>query len=89
LQLESRHAENASKAKKDKFWDFLEKEVHEAELEEQGIVLQMDGNLHAGDNFVNSMSICEGLITGQRKFKSKTERAVLGFFIVNQKLNPF
>ena len=82
--------ENASKEKKDKFWDFIEKEVNDAEALGQGILLQMDGNLHAGEELikndpnpqnvngkmfmqflqrntsltvVNSMNICEGLIT--------------------------
>jgi hypothetical protein len=41
--------ENASK---EKFWDFIETEVNQAELEEQGIIIQMDGNLHAGDSLV-------------------------------------
>ena len=42
--------ENASKEKKEKFWDFIEKEVIQAEQEEQGLIIQMDGNLHAGEN---------------------------------------
>ena len=108
--------ENASKEKKDKFWDFIEKEVNDAEALGQGILLQMDGNLHAGEELIkndpnpqkvngkmlmqflqrntsltvmNSMNICEGLITRQRVLKSRTERAVLDFFVVNDKLLPF
>ena len=108
--------ENASKEKKNKFWDFIEQEVNQAELEEQGIIIQMDGNLHAGDSLVkddpnpqnmngkmflqflqrnnslkvvNSMDICEGLITRQRQVESRMKRAVLDFFIVNDKLAPF
>ena len=108
--------ENATKEKKEKFWDFIEKEVTEADSLEQGIILQMDGNLHAGDELikndpnpqnmngklfmqflqrnpsltvVNSLSICEGLITRQRELESRTERAILDFFIVNEKLKPF
>ena len=46
--------ENASKEKKDSFWDFIEKEVTAAENEEQGVVIQMDGNLHAGKNFIRN-----------------------------------
>ena len=46
--------ENATKEKKEKFWDFIEKEVTEAESLEQGIILQMDGNLHAGDELIKN-----------------------------------
>ena len=38
---------------------------------------------------VNSLSICEGLITRKRKLESRTEQAVLDFFLVNDKLLPF
>ena len=41
--------ENDKIEKKKNFWEFLEKEIHEAELNEHGFILQMDGNLHAGD----------------------------------------
>ena len=108
--------ENATKEKKDKFWDFIEKEISQAELEEQGVIIQMDGNLHAGRDLikddpnlqnnngklfiqflernptltvVNAMNICEGVITRQRQLENKTERAVLDFFLVNEKLLPF
>ena len=108
--------ENASKEKKEKFWDYIEKEVAEAENENQAVIIQMDGNLHAGSDIikndpnpqnqngkmfvqflrrntsltvVNSLSICEGLITRKRKLESRTEQAVLDFFLVNDKLLPF
>ena len=108
--------ENASKEKKIRFWDFIEEEIRQAEHESQGIVIQMDGNLHAGEKFikddpnpqnqngglfldflqrntslvvVNTESICEGLITRQRKVESRMEKAVLDFFIVNDKIAPF
>ena len=108
--------ENASKEKKEKFWDFIEKEVIQAESEEQGVIIQIDGNLHAGSKLlkndpnpqnqngklfmqflqrnktlsvVNAMNICEGLITRQRLLETRSEKAVLDFFIVNEKLNPF
>ena len=42
--------ENDKKEKKDAFWSFLDTEVEEAELEGQGLVIQFDGNLHAGQN---------------------------------------
>ena len=108
--------ENALKDKKEKFWDFIENEVLEAEAEHQGVIIQIDGNLHAGKNLlkndpnpqnqngkffmdflqrnsmlsvVNSLDICEGLITRQRLLETRSEKAVLDFFIVNDKLNPF
>ena len=42
--------ENADAQKKEKFWVFLEREINEAEGE--GIILQMDGNLHAGNTLI-------------------------------------
>ena len=38
---------------------------------------------------VNSLSICKGVITRQRILESRTEAAVLDFFIVNDKMWPF
>ena len=108
--------ENATKERKEKFWDFIEEEISQAENENQGLIIQMDGNLHAGEKLikndpnpqnqngklffevlqrnsglvvVNSESICEGLITRKRQVESKTEKEVLDFFIVNEKLEPF
>ena len=108
--------ENAKKEKKDKFWDFLEQEVNQAELEETGLIIQMDGNLHAGPGLikndpnpknlngrifldflqrnqtltvVNALKLCEGIITRMREFESRTEKAILDFFIVNEKMVPF
>ena len=46
--------ENAPKEKKEKFWAFIENEVIEAESEGQGILIQMDGNLHAGNQLVKN-----------------------------------
>ena len=46
--------ENATKDKKDKFWEFIENEVIEAESQGQGILIQMDGNLHAGKELVKN-----------------------------------
>ena len=99
--------ENASKDKKEKFWEIIENEVVQAESEHHGVIIQIDGNLHAGDKLlkddpnpqnqngklfmdflkrnctlsvVNSMDICEGLITRQRSLETRTEKAVLDFF---------
>ena len=44
--------ENATLEKKIKFWNFVENEVKEAELKDNGIIFQMDGNLHAGKNLI-------------------------------------
>ena len=44
--------ENAPITKKLKFWEAIEKEVNEAEIEGHGVLLQMDGNLHIGENMV-------------------------------------
>ena len=38
---------------------------------------------------VNSENICEGVITRQRKVQSRIEKAVLDFFVVNDKFAPF
>lgn len=38
---------------------------------------------------VNSLDICEGLITRKRQFENKTEEAVLDFFIMNEKMKQF
>ena len=108
--------ENASKDKKEKFWNFIEEEVRQAENNGEGIIIQMDGNLHAGEKLVkndpnpqnmngklfmqflqrntslsvvNSMSICEGIITRKRQLETRLEEAVLDFMIVNDKLSPF
>ena len=108
--------ENASIDKKNNFWKFLEKEMNDAEFEEEGLILQMDGNLHAGPNLikhdpnkqnqngkifleflernpqltvVNTLNVCEGLITRSRKVEEKNEKAVLDFFVVNEKILPF
>ena len=46
--------ENALVEKKRKFWDFLENEIQEAEALDQGIIFQMDGNLHAGASLIKN-----------------------------------
>ena len=40
--------ENASKEEKENLWNFLEEEINKAEYENNGLIIQMDGNLHAG-----------------------------------------
>ena len=91
--------------------------MNEAELEGHGVIIQMDGNLHAGPDLIkndpnlqnkngklfmdflkrngslivlNSLNECEGLITRKRELKtSKTEEAVLDFFLINEKLRRY
>ena len=104
------------KKKKEDFWEFLENEVNSAEFVEEGLIIQMDGNLHAGPNLikndpnrqnqngklfmeflernkqltvVNSLEVCEGVITRSRIVENKTEKAVLDFCVVNAKILPF
>ena len=38
---------------------------------------------------VNTLDICEGLITRKRVLENKTEEAILDFFIVNEKMRRF
>ena len=46
--------ENAAIEKKERFWDFLEKEAGDAEIEGDGLIIQMDGNLHAGKELIKN-----------------------------------
>ena len=48
------HKKMKKKAKKDDFWEFLENEVNSAEFVEDGLIIQMDGNLHAGPNLIKN-----------------------------------
>ena len=42
----------ASPARKEQFWDYLEREVQEAAREEKMIIIQMDANSWLGGNFI-------------------------------------
>ena len=44
--------ENSNSSIKEKFWEFLEQELIQAEIENQGLLVQIDGNLHAGPQLV-------------------------------------
>ena len=46
--------ENSLKEKKEKFWEFLEEETNKAELEGNGLIIQMDGNLHGGPEVIKN-----------------------------------
>ena len=37
---------------------------------------------------VNTLDLCTGVITRRRELISKTEEAVLDFFVINEKLRP-
>ena len=43
---------NATKERKEKFWEFLEEEYIKAELENLGFIIQMDGNMHGGSKVI-------------------------------------
>ena len=40
--------ENKNKERKLKIWTFIEEELKKADIEGHGVIVQMDGNLHAG-----------------------------------------
>ena len=46
--------ENANKEKKEKFWEFLGEETNKAEVENQGLIIQMDGNCHVGNDIIKN-----------------------------------
>jgi hypothetical protein len=104
--------EKDANVKKEEFWSMLNREVATAAKHETGLIIQMDGNLWAGnrlipvdpnpqnnngklfENFllrnqhlvcVNSLDVCDGVISRVRKTKKGTERAVLYFFIICDK----
>ena len=108
--------EGEIKEQKEEFWNYLDTEVIEAKKEGAGLIIQMDGNLWAGDaivkndprsqnsngilfkNFlnrnphltvVNNLSLCEGLITRERRRKDIIEKSILDFFIVCDLVLPF
>ena len=47
-------SENAIIEKNKKFWQFLEEEICRAEIEGNGLILQMDGNMHAGQSLIKN-----------------------------------
>ena len=44
--------ESDSKQRKDKFWDYIDKEVQNSPKNGAGIIIQIDGNLWAGSEIV-------------------------------------
>ena len=108
--------ENDAIGKKEEFWEYLDNEVIEANKSGSGLMIQMDGNLWAGDeiipndprpqnrngalfeqflkrnpnlNVVNSLELCEGLITRRRVRNGNVEESVLDLFIVCDIILPY
>ena len=107
----------ASPARKEKFWEYLGREVQEASREDKMLVIQMDSNCWLGGNIipgdpnkiansngklfqgflqrnndmhlVNSMSICNGVITRQRITDTLNEKSVIDVFLVCGKVLPY
>ena len=45
--------ENENKERKLKIWTFIEEELKKADIEGHGVIVQMDGNLHAGKGLLD------------------------------------
>ena len=107
--------ETESNDKKEAFWQYMDEEVLEASNSSSGLVIQLDGNLWAGNGIipndprpqnrngklfqqflernphltvVNSLSLCEGLITRSRLRDGKMEESALDFFVVCNLILP-
>ena len=103
-------------SRKEEFWSFLEKEVHSAEEDDVGLIIEIDSNAWAGNaiiprdpnkqnyngkllelflkrnksiTLVNSLPLCEGLVTRQRQTQCLNEKSVLDLFLVCKKILPF
>ena len=108
--------ENANNEKKEKFWEFMEEETNKADLENQGLIIQMDGNCHVGNEIIkndpnkqnnngklfvefldrnptlivaNKLKSCQGSITRKRDVQNRTEKAILDFILLNEKMSQF
>ena len=104
-----------TKDRKDKFWNYLDKEVIEADEKNIGLVIEIDSNSWAGSDIipndpnaqnlngkmlqmflernkglclVNSLSICEGLITRKRSTDNRDEKSAIDLFIVSKIILP-
>ena len=107
--------ETESNDKKEAFWQYMDEEVLEASNSGSGLVIQLDGNLWAGNGIipndprpqnrngklfqqflernphltvVNSLSLCEGLVTRSRLRDGKMEESALDFFVVCNVILP-
>ena len=103
-------------SRKEKFWSFLDMEVHSAKEDDVGLVIEIDSNAWAGDSIipkdpnrqnnngkrlemflkrnknitlVNSLPLCEGLVTRKRQTQCLNEKSVLDLFLVCEKILPF
>ena len=108
--------ESDSVENKENFCTQLGSEVEEVFSSDCGLVIEMDGNLWAGEEIipgdpnyqnnngkmfqkslekysdlsvVNSMNICEGLITRSRSTVNRDEKSVIDFFIVCKRMKQF
>ena len=108
--------ESDSVENKENFCTQLGSEVEEVFSSDCGLVIEMDGNLWAGEEIipgdpnyqnnngkmfqkflekysglsvVNSMNICEGLITRSRSTVNRDEKSVIDFFIVCRRMKQF
>ena len=53
--------ENDSKDRKQRFWNRLKAEVEDADNNDKAIIIQMDGNLHAGNEIIpGDPNVCNG-----------------------------
>ena len=104
-----------TKERKQRFWNYLDKEVIEAEEKQIGLVIEIDSNAWAGSalipndpnpqnangkmlqNFiernkgmilVNSLEICDGLITRKRSTDNREEKSAIDLFLVNKIILP-
>ena len=104
-----------TKERKDMFWDYLDREVVEAEESNVGLVIEIDSNCWAGSALIpndpntqnsngkllelflhrnkeicllNSLSICEGLITRKRMTENRQEKSAIDLFLVCRRILP-
>ena len=104
-----------TKDRKEKFWNYLEREVIEAEDEQVGLVIEIDSNSWAGSklipndpntrnsnekllemflkrnkgiHLVNSLPMCEGLITRKMHTENRHEESAIDIFIVCKRILP-
>ena len=104
-----------TKERKNMFWEYLDKEIIEAEEDNIGIVIEIDSNCWAGSTLipndpniqnsngklleqflqrnkgvclVNSLPICEGLVTRKRLTENRMETSALDLFLVCRRIVP-
>ena len=107
---------NDSEERKQKFWEYIEKEADNADKAGAGFILQMDSNSHLGKEIIkedvneqnangrlfasflermpqltliNSLPLCEGIITRMRKTIRGVEMSILDVFVTCDKILPY